>query len=53
MAGGVRAMWWPMLMLVALAWPSRVLGPLDGLPLNGRAEALLFGIVVPSLNRFT
>jgi hypothetical protein len=26
-----------------------VLGPLDGLPLNGRAEALLLGIVVPSL----
>lgn len=42
-------MWWPLLMLVALAWPSRVLGPLDGLPLNGRVEALLFGIVVPSL----
>lgn len=49
MAGAVRAMWWPLLTLVALAWPSRVLGPLDGLPLNGRAEALLFGIVVPSL----
>ena len=42
-------MWWPLLLLVALAWPSRALGPLDGLPLNGRAEALLFGIVVPSL----
>ena len=49
MAGGVRAMWWPLLMLVALAWPSRVLGSFDGLPLNGRVEALLFGIVVPSL----
>ena len=49
MAGGVRAMWWPLLTLVALAWPSRVLGPLDGLPLNGRSEALLLGIVVPSL----
>ena len=42
-------MWWPLLLLVALAWPSRALGPLDGLPLNGQAEALLFGIVVPSL----
>jgi len=49
MAGGVKAMWWPLLMLAALAWPSRALGPLDGLPLNGRAEALLLGIVVPSL----
>ena len=42
-------MWWPVLVLVALAWPSRVLGPLDGLPLNGRVEAMLFGVVVPSL----
>jgi hypothetical protein len=45
----VKALWWPLLLLVALAWPSRALGALDGLPLNGRAEALLLGIVVPSL----
>ena len=40
---------WPLLAVVALAWPSRALGPLDGLPLNGRAEALLLGLVVPAL----
>ncbi len=40
---------WPLLALVALAWPSRALGLLDGLPLNGRAEALLLGLVVPAL----
>ena len=42
-------MLWPVLALVALAWPSRALGLLDGLPLNGRAEALLLGLVVPAL----
>ena len=40
---------WPALAVVALAWPSRALGPLDGVPLNGRAEALLLGLVVPAL----
>src|SRR5215204_635462 len=42
-------MLWPVLALLALAWPSRALGLLDGLPLNGRAEALLLGLVVPAL----
>jgi hypothetical protein len=40
---------WPVLAVVALAWPSRVLGMLDGWPLNGRAEALLIGLAVPAL----
>ncbi len=40
---------WPALLFVAIAWPSRALGLLDGLPLNGRTEALLFGVVVPAL----
>lgn len=42
-------MLWPALALVALAWPSRALGLLDGLPLNGHAEALVLGLVVPTL----
>ena len=42
-------MWWPLLAVVALGWPSRALGLLDGLPLNGRAEALVLGLLVPSL----
>jgi hypothetical protein len=45
----VSGVLWPVLALVALAWPSRALGLLDGLPLNGRAEALLLGLVVPAL----
>lgn len=40
---------WPWLAMVAMAWPARVLGPLDGWPLNGREEALLIGLVVPAL----
>ena len=45
----MSALVWPALAIVALAWPSRALGPLDGLPLNGRAEALLIGLVIPAL----
>jgi hypothetical protein len=45
---GNRAIW-----IVALAagvlWPSRVLSPLDGLPLNGAFEAVLLGVALPSL----
>jgi Dolichyl-phosphate-mannose-protein mannosyltransferase len=34
---------------VALLWPARIAGPLDGLPLDGVAEAILLGVVFPSL----
>src|SRR5262249_1105157 len=34
---------------IALLWPARALGPLDGVPLDGRAEAVLLGVVVPAL----
>lgn len=40
---------WPLVAVIALAWPARVLGPLDGWPLSGRAEALLIGLVLPTL----
>ena len=40
---------WSALMVVALAWPGRALGMLDGVPLNGVAEATLIGLVVPAL----
>lgn len=33
--------------MVALLWPGHLAGPLDGLPLDGVAEALLFGLVAP------
>ena len=45
----MSAILWPVLVVVALGWPSRALGLLDGLPLNGRAEALVLGLLVPAL----
>ena len=48
MKSGNRAIW-----IVALAagvlWPSRVLSPLDGIPLNGAFEAVLLGVALPAL----
>lgn len=40
---------WTVLGVVALLWPARLLGPLDGAPLDGRIEAIVIGLVLPSL----
>jgi hypothetical protein len=40
---------WTLLLAAAVAWPSHALGPFDGLPLNGRAEAVAIGVIVPAL----
>jgi hypothetical protein len=40
---------WGVLAAVALLWPARLTGPLDGIPLDGRAEAILVGVVFPAL----
>ena len=40
---------WAGVLMLALLWPSRVLSPLDGVPLDGRLEALLLGLAVPIL----
>ncbi len=40
---------WGVLVMLALLWPSRVLSPLDGMPLDGRLEALVIGLAVPML----
>ena len=34
---------------VALLWPGRALSALDGMPLDGVAEAIVIGLVVPAL----
>ena len=34
---------------LSLLWPSRALSMLDGLPLDGRAEAVILGLAVPVL----
>ena len=40
---------WRVVTLVAVLWPSHLSGWLDGAPLDTIPEALLLGLVVPSL----
>jgi len=40
---------WGIAALVAMLWPDRVSGPLDGVPLDGAAEAILIGFLFPAL----
>src|SRR5882672_8070635 len=40
---------WAGVFAVALLWPSHALSMFDGLPLDGRAEAILIGVAVPVL----
>lgn len=40
---------WTGLGAIALLWPSRFIGVLDGAPLDGRVEALVVGLAVPAL----
>jgi hypothetical protein len=40
---------WTLLAALAVLWPSRAIGPLDGVPLDARAEAILIGLVLPWL----
>ena len=40
---------WGLLAAAALLWPGRIAGPLDGVPLDRAAEAVVLGIVFPAL----
>jgi len=40
---------WTLALAAAVLWPGRALSPLDGLPLNGRAEAIVIGVLLPAL----
>jgi hypothetical protein len=40
---------WGILAACVLAWPARTAGPLDGVPLDGLAKAVLIGVVFPIL----
>ena len=40
---------WGVLAALGLLWPDRVAGAFDGVPLDGTAEAILIGVVFPSL----
>ena len=46
---GVTAGLWTALVAAAVLWPSHVLSAFDGVPLNGRPEALVVGVVLPML----
>jgi hypothetical protein len=41
-----------LLAAIALLWPNRISGPLDGVPLETTAEAVLVGVVFPALGWF-
>ena len=40
---------WAALALVAVVWPGRLAGPLDGAPLDGSVEAVAIGLLLPWL----
>ena len=40
---------WTFLAAVALLWPARMIGALDGIPLDGRLDAVVIGLAVPAL----
>jgi hypothetical protein len=40
---------WTVLAAVALLWPARMIGALDGVPLDGRLDAIVIGLAVPAL----
>jgi len=40
---------WSVSGAAAVLWPGRLVGPLDGAPLDGRLEAVVVGLVLPSL----
>jgi len=40
---------WGLAATIALLWPSRLVGPLDGIPLDSPAKAILFGLALPAL----
>lgn len=45
----VRRTVWAAAAAVAVLWPGRAIGPLDGVPLDGRVEAIVLGLVLPAL----
>jgi hypothetical protein len=40
---------WTLLAAAALLWPARMIGALDGIPLDGRLDAMVIGLAVPAL----
>ena len=40
---------WALLAAIAVLWPARISGPLDGVPLERAAEAIAVGAILPAL----
>ena len=40
---------WTLALAAGLLWPARSLSMFDGMPLDGRAEAIVIGVVFPAL----
>lgn len=49
MEGGARGFAWSVFALAVLLWPAKVPGVFDGAPLDGGAEAVAIGLIVPVL----
>jgi hypothetical protein len=45
----VSALLWALTLVAAVAWPGRIIGPLDGAPFDVPVEALAFGVALPAL----
>ena len=48
-ASRIAAAGWTAALAIALLWPGHALSTFDGLPLDGRAEAVVIGVVFPAL----
>lgn len=45
----IAALLWGVLLVVAVAWPSRFLGPFDGAPFDRPLEAMAIGLLLPAV----
>lgn len=45
----MKARLWSVLLAAAVLWPARVVGPLDGAPLDTMADAVVIGLLLPAL----
>ena len=45
----LMAWWWGVALVAAVAWPGRLIGPLDGAPFDTAAKVLAFAFVLPVL----
>ena len=49
MAGGFSCVFWGGVTALTVLWPGRLLSPLDGIPLDGKLEAVVLGMAFPIL----